>query len=64
MPREQTLYEELGVVKTATAAEIRRAYLKLAVKLHPDKNQDDTEGAKQQFQKLVRAYGILSDTEK
>ena len=44
-------------------AEIRKAYLKLAVTLHPDKNSDDPK-ATERFQTLQKLYSILSDPEK
>jgi DnaJ family protein C protein 9 len=59
----QSLYEALGVEKDADAAAIRKAYLKFAVQLHPDKNPDDAE-AKERFQTLQKIYAVLSDPEK
>jgi DnaJ family protein C protein 9 len=59
----QSLYEALGIEKTAEASEIRKAYLKFAVQLHPDKNPDDEE-AKERFQTLQKIYSVLSDPEK
>jgi len=56
-------YRELGVTKTATAEEIKKAYRKLAVKYHPDKNKDD-KTAEEKFKKISEAYAVLSDTEK
>ena len=55
-----THYETLGVEKTATDAEIKKAYKKAASKLHPDKPTGDTA----KFQELQTAYGILSDPDK
>ena len=59
----QCIYDALGVEKTADAATIRKAYLKLAIQLHPDKNPDDPE-ANERFQTLQKIYSILSDPEK
>ena len=56
------LYQILGVNKDATKEEIRKAYLKLAIKYHPDKNQ--TPEAKEKFQEISKAYEILSDDNK
>ena len=52
-------YEILGVSKTATHDEIRKAYRKKAVKLHPDKG-----GSEEAFQELQQAYEVLSDDDK
>jgi len=56
-------YKTLEIPKTASQAEIQRAYRKLARKLHPDVNPDDA-GAKKKFQKLQEAYDVLNDLEK
>jgi DnaJ family protein B protein 4 len=57
-------YEVLGVSKSATAEDIRKAYKKLAIKWHPDKNIDNAEVAKKKFQEVSEAYEVLSDEEK
>lgn len=56
-------YEVLGVSKGAAAAEIKKAYRKLAIKYHPDKNPDDNE-AEENFKEAAEAYEILSDPQK
>jgi len=55
-------YEILGVSKTATLDEIKKAYKKLALKYHPDKNK--SASAEEQFKKISEAYAVLSDTDK
>lgn len=62
-PLSDDLYEVLGVSKDATEAEIQRAYRKLALKFHPDRNQDDPQAA-EKFKKASEAYEILKDPEK
>lgn len=56
-------YSVLGVSKDASAAEIKKAYRKLAVKYHPDKNPDDSTAA-ENFKKISEAYETLSDDNK
>lgn len=56
-------YEVLGVDKTAEAAEIKKAYRKLAMMYHPDKNKDD-KAAEEKFKEASEAYEVLSDPEK
>ncbi|HSR73177.1 MAG TPA: DnaJ C-terminal domain-containing protein [Kiloniellales bacterium] len=56
-------YKVLGVAKTASAEEIKKAYRKLAKKLHPDLNPGDSK-VEQQFKEVSQAYGILGDPEK
>lgn len=48
----------------ASDGEIKKKFKKLAIKYHPDKNQDDPEKAKVRFQKIANAYEVLSDPEK
>ncbi len=57
-------YEVLGVAKDASEADIKKAYRKLAVKWHPDKNPDDKEKAEENFKKVTEAYSCLSDKDK
>lgn len=63
MATKRDYYEILGVSRQATAREIKTAYRKLAVKLHPDKNPGDA-AAEAQFKEAAEAYAVLSDTEK
>ena len=62
---EHKYYAILGVMPAATADEIRKAYKRLAVKLHPDKRKDvEAEEAAEEFKNLRRAYSTLGDQEK
>lgn len=56
-------YEVLGVSKTATADEIKKAYRKVALQFHPDRNPDN-KAAEEKFKEAAQAYEILSHTEK
>lgn len=62
MPTKRDYYEILGIPKTATNEEIRRAFRKLAFKYHPDHNHDDPAGEK--FKEVNEAYEMLSDLDK
>jgi curved DNA-binding protein len=56
-------YAALGIEKTAGADQIKKAYRKLAMKYHPDKNPDDKK-AEERFKEITEAYAVLSDSEK
>ena len=56
-------YEILGVSKSASADELKKAYRKLAMKYHPDKNKGD-KSAEEKFKEISHAYDILSDEQK
>lgn len=62
---QRDLYEVLGVSKTATTEEIKKAFRKLTRKYHPDRNPaDKKEWAKEKFVELANAYEILKDPKK
>ncbi len=63
MPTKRDYYEILGVSRDADINEIKRAYRKLAMKYHPDRNKDDAEAA-EKFREVTEAYEVLSDEEK
>lgn len=60
---ETDYYKVLGVDKKASAAEIKKAYRKLAMKYHPDHTKGD-KSAEEKFKKISEAYAVLSDAEK
>lgn len=57
-------YDTLGLGKTATDVEVKKAYRQLALKWHPDKNPDKKEEAEAKFKQIGEAYFVLSDTKK
>src|SRR4051812_831543 len=61
--KKRDYYEVLGVERTATAEVIKRAYRKLAVQFHPDKNPDDPH-SEEKFKELGEAYDVLMDGDK
>lgn len=63
MASKKDYYDILSVEKTASSDEVKKAYRKLAVKYHPDKNQGDKE-AEDKFKEATEAYEILSDDKK
>ena len=63
MSNKRDYYDILGVSKDASASELKKAYRKLAIKFHPDKNPDDHE-AEEKFKELGEAYEALSDEDK
>jgi DnaJ family protein B protein 4 len=61
---EINYYETLQIPKNSTDVDIKKAYRKLAMKWHPDKNPDNAEEAARKFQEIGEAYDVLSDMEK
>lgn len=64
MVKETKLYNTLGVSPDAKPDQIKKAYRKLALKWHPDKNQDNKEESENKFKEISSAYEILSNPEK
>ena len=68
MAEKRDYYEVLGVAKSATADDIKKAYKKLALKYHPDRHVNDSEAdkkaAEEKFKEAAEAYEVLSDPQK
>ncbi|HKP14181.1 MAG TPA: DnaJ domain-containing protein, partial [Blastocatellia bacterium] len=62
MSSKRDYYEILGVTRSATEAELKQAYRRLAVQYHPDKNPGNTE-AEEKFKEVNEAYQVLSQAE-
>ena len=63
MSQKRDYYEVLGISKNASESEIKKAYRKMALQHHPDKNPDD-KGAEEKFKEAAEAYEVLSDSNK
>lgn len=63
MSQKRDYYEVLGVAKSADEADIKKAYRKMAIKYHPDKNPGDAE-AEEKFKEAAEAYEVLSNPDK
>ena len=63
MASKRDYYEVLGVDRNASAEDIKKAYRKMAIKYHPDKNPDNKE-AEEKFKEAAEAYSVLSDADK
>ena len=64
MVKDTKLYDRLGVSPTASESELKKAYRKLSMKWHPDKNPDNKQEANDKFAEINEAYAILSNAEK
>ena len=64
MAAKSDYYDILGVSKSASQDEIKKAYRKQALQWHPDKHKDNKEAAEKRFKEINEAYQILSDTQK
>ena len=62
MAEKRDYYEVLGIEKGASEDEIKKAFRKMALKYHPDRNQGDKE-AEEKFKEVNEAYSVLSDPE-
>ena len=64
MAAKSDYYDILGVAKSASADEIKKAYRKQALEWHPDRHKDDKEAAEKRFKEINEAYQVLSDQQK
>ncbi|MDE6298332.1 MAG: DnaJ domain-containing protein, partial [Muribaculaceae bacterium] len=68
MASKRDYYDVLGVSKSASADEIKKAYRKMAIKYHPDKYsqspEDERKAAEEKFKEAAEAYDVLSDADK
>ena len=64
MAAKSDYYDILGISKSASADEIKKAYRKQALEWHPDKHKDNKEAAERRFKEVNEAYQVLSDTDK
>jgi molecular chaperone DnaJ len=64
MATKRDYYEVLGVSRDASPEDVKKAYRKLAMKYHPDKNKDSPKEAEEKFKELSEAYEVLADQEK
>jgi len=64
MATKSDYYDILGVSKSASADEIKKAYRKQALEWHPDRHKDDKEVAEKKFKEINEAYQVLSDSQK
>ncbi len=64
MAAKSDYYDILGVTKSASADELKKAYRKQALEWHPDRHKDDKEAAEKRFKEINEAYQVLSDTNK
>ena len=60
---KKDFYDVLGIARSANEADIKKAYRKLAIQFHPDKNPDDGS-AEEKFKEAAEAYEVLSDNQK
>ena len=63
MAQKRDYYEVLGVAKTASEDEIKKAYRQIAIKYHPDRNPGDKQ-AEEKFKEAAEAYNVLHDPQK
>ena len=61
---ERDYYEALGVDRNASNADVKKAYRRLAMRYHPDRNPDQVEEAANRFKEVKRAYEVLSNADK